>query len=281
MDVKSVAAVAMAVPLADPRGDGVRLVPPAVLEPAAPGGFTVQLPGSLGPRSRRTARATRSRYGRAGQAPRQSPQREALWPNWRSTSTTPRPALGVSVADINDTLSTAWGAPRGETTLHRPWPHQESSRPPPTRLDTGDLDKWCVRNARARWIPLLGLRERPLTYGLAASQAFNGQPSMERYSARRHRASRPGEAMKAVEEIAAKLQAGIGYDWSGTSYEGAKAPRRRRCSHRRFSSSSCVSRRSARAGPVPFAVMLVVPLGVLGAIVAATGRGLSNDIYFG
>ena len=87
--------------------------------------------------------------------------------------------------------------------------------------------------------------------------------------------------MQAVEEIMAKLPPGIGYDWSGTSYEerrsGSQAPALYALSL--LVVFLCLAA-LYESWSVPFAVMLVVPLGVLGALMAATGRGLSNDVYF-
>ena len=90
-----------------------------------------------------------------------------------------------------------------------------------------------------------------------------------------------GDAMAAVEEIAAKLPPGIGIEWTGVSYEerrtGAQAPAL-------YAISLLVVFLSLAAlyesWSVPFAVMLIVPLGVVGALLAATGRGLTNDVYF-
>jgi multidrug efflux pump len=87
--------------------------------------------------------------------------------------------------------------------------------------------------------------------------------------------------MQAVEEIMAKLPPGIGYEWSGTSYEerrsGSQAPALYALSL--LVVFLCLAA-LYESWSVPFAVMLVVPLGVLGALLAATGRGLSNDVYF-
>ena len=118
------------------------------------------------------------------------------------------------------------------------------------------------------------------TYGSPRLERFNGQPSMELLGQAAPGLS-SGEAMKAVEEIMARLPPGIGYDWSGTSYEerrsGSQAPALYALSL--LVVFLCLAA-LYESWSVPFAVMLVVPLGVLGALLAASGRGLSNDVYF-
>jgi multidrug efflux pump len=81
--------------------------------------------------------------------------------------------------------------------------------------------------------------------------------------------------------LVAKLPPGIGYEWTGTSFEERARVAGAGCSMRcRCWWCSCALAALYESWSVPFAVMLVVPLGVLGAVLAATGRGLSNDIYF-
>ncbi|MEZ5612512.1 MAG: efflux RND transporter permease subunit [Rhodocyclaceae bacterium] len=186
-------------------------------------------------------------------------------------------ALGVSVADINDTLSTAWGGTYGNDFI-----------------DRSRIKKVHVQaTADARMTPGISVRTQrqgrwSSSRPAASAHWTYGSPRLERFNAGRPwRYSRPGGTGPLAwrgeggREIAAKLPAGIGYDWSGTSYEERKsgpggAGAVRTVDSRRLP----VSRGALRELVGTLRVMLVVPLGVLGAIVALTGRGLSNDIYF-
>jgi multidrug efflux pump len=143
-----------------------------------------------------------------------------------------------------------------------------------------DLDKWYVRNKAGDMVPFSAFATAHWTYGSPRLERFNGQPSMELLGQAAPGLS-SGEAMQAVEEIMARLPPGIGYDWSGTSYEerrsGSQAPALYALSL--LVVFLCLAA-LYESWSVPFAVMLVVPLGVLGALLAASGRGLSNDVYF-
>ena len=143
-----------------------------------------------------------------------------------------------------------------------------------------DLDKWYVRNKAGDMVPFSAFATAHWTYGSPRLERFNGQPSMELLGQAAPGLS-SGEAMQAVEDIMAKMPPGIGYDWSGTSYEerrsGSQAPALYALSL--LVVFLCLAA-LYESWSVPFAVMLVVPLGVLGALLAATGRGLSNDVYF-
>ncbi|HMY78938.1 MAG TPA: efflux RND transporter permease subunit, partial [Thauera aminoaromatica] len=149
-----------------------------------------------------------------------------------------------------------------------------------SRMTPEDLDKWYVRNKAGDMVPFSAFATAHWTYGSPRLERFNGQPSMELLGQAAPGLS-SGEAMQAVEEIMAKLPPGIGYDWSGTSYEerrsGSQAPALYALSL--LVVFLCLAA-LYESWSVPFAVMLVVPLGVLGALLAASGRGLSNDVYF-
>jgi uncharacterized membrane protein len=143
-----------------------------------------------------------------------------------------------------------------------------------------DLKKWYVRNGKGEMVPFSAFTTAKWGFGSPLLERFNGQPSIEVLGQAAPGLS-SGDAMNAVQELIAKLPPGIGYEWSGTSYEerrsGAQAPAL-------YAMSLLVVFLCLAAlyesWSVPFAVMLVVPLGVLGALLAASGRGLSNDVYF-
>jgi multidrug efflux pump len=137
-----------------------------------------------------------------------------------------------------------------------------------------------VRNDRGEMVPLSAFTTARWVYGSPRLERYNGQPSIELLGQAAPGLS-TGEAMKAVAEIMAKLPAGIGYEWTGTSFEerraGTQAPALYVLSL--LVVFLCLAA-LYESWSVPFAVMLVAPLGVLGALLAAGGRGLSNDVYF-
>ncbi|MDO9220904.1 MAG: efflux RND transporter permease subunit, partial [Thiobacillus sp.] len=148
------------------------------------------------------------------------------------------------------------------------------------RMTPEDLGKWYVRNQAGEMVPFSAFTQAKWSYGSPRLERYNGQPSVELLGQAAPGLS-SGEAMTAVEEIMAKLPPGIGHEWTGTSYEerrsGSQAPALYALSL--LVVFLCLAA-LYESWSVPFAVMLVVPLGVIGALLAATGRGLSNDIYF-
>ncbi|MDR2689024.1 MAG: efflux RND transporter permease subunit [Azoarcus sp.] len=190
-------------------------------------------------------------------------------------------ALGVTVADINDTLSTAWGGvyvndflDRGR--IKKVYLQAEAA----ARMTPEDLDRWYVRNKEGVMVPFSAFTTTRWTYGSPRLERYNGQPSLEIQGGAAPGLS-TGEAMAAVEEIATKLPQGIGFSWTGVSFEeirsGAQAPALYALSV--LVVFLCLAA-LYESWSVPFAVIMVIPLGVIGALLAATGRGLSNDVYF-
>jgi multidrug efflux pump len=190
-------------------------------------------------------------------------------------------ALGVSMADVNDMLSTAWGSDYINDFIDRGRVKKVYVQgDAPSRMSPEDLKKWHVRNSSGEMVPFSAFASAHWSYGSPRLERYNGSSSVEILGQGAPGVS-TGDAMAAVEEIAAKLPPGIGYEWTGTSFEerrsGAQAPAL-------YAISLLVVFLSLAAlyesWSVPFAVMLVVPLGVIGALLAATGRGMSNDVYF-
>ncbi|MDR2926054.1 MAG: efflux RND transporter permease subunit [Azoarcus sp.] len=190
-------------------------------------------------------------------------------------------ALGVTVADINDTLSTAWGGiyvndflDRGR--IKKVYMQAEAS----SRMLPEDLDKWYVRNRNGDMVPFSSFTSTLWAHGSPRLERYNGQPSLNIQGAAAAGYS-TGEAMAAVEEIAGQLPQGIGFSWTGVSYEeirsGAQAPALYALSV--LVVFLCLAA-LYESWSVPFAVIMIIPLGVIGALLAATGRGLSNDVYF-
>jgi multidrug efflux pump len=150
----------------------------------------------------------------------------------------------------------------------------------PFRMSPEDLSRWYVRNDQDQMVPFSAFATARWTYGSPRLERYNGMPSTEivgqagpGYSS--------GEAMAAMERIAAKLPTGIGYEWTGISYQerlsGSQAPALYAISL--IVVFLCLAA-LYESWSIPAAVMLVVPLGIIGALLAATLRGLANDIYF-
>ncbi|GLR10139.1 hydrophobe/amphiphile efflux-1 family RND transporter [Mixta theicola] len=190
-------------------------------------------------------------------------------------------ALGVSISDINTTLGAAWGGSyvndfidRGRVKKVYVMGKAES------RMLPNDINKWYVRASNGEMVPFSAFSSAQWQYGSPRLERYNGLPSMEIMGqAAPGRSS--GDAMALMEQLASKLPQGIGYDWTGMSYQerlsGNQAPALYAISL--IVVFLCLAA-LYESWSIPFAVMLVVPLGVIGALIFTTLRGLSNDVYF-
>ncbi|QLF94019.1 efflux RND transporter permease subunit [Pseudomonas sp. ABC1] len=189
--------------------------------------------------------------------------------------------LGVSLSDVNSTLSIAWGSSyindfidRGR--VKKVYMQGEAN----ARMNPEDLDKWFVRNDQGDMVPFSAFTTGEWVYGSPKLTRYNGVSAFEILGEAAPGYS-TGDAMAAVEEIMAELPEGIGYSWTGLSYEerlsGAQAPALYALSL--LVVFLCLAA-LYESWSIPFAVMLVVPLGVVGALMATMGRGLSNDVFF-
>ena len=190
-------------------------------------------------------------------------------------------ALGVAVSDINSTLSTAWGSSyvndfidRGR--VKKVFAQGEAS----ARMLPDDLDKWYVRNKDGDMVPFSAFAKATWSFGPQKLNRYNGVPS---YNIQGQAAPgySSGAAMDEMERIASKLPVGVGFEWTGMSYEerlsGAQAPALYAISL--IVVFLCLAA-LYESWTIPSAVMLVVPLGIIGALGATLLRGLSNDVYF-
>jgi multidrug efflux pump len=190
-------------------------------------------------------------------------------------------ALGVSIDDLNQTLQVALGSAYindfiREGRILRVQMQADAK----SRMRPEDIMKLHVRNGEGEVVPLSALISVEWTLGPPKLDRYNGLPSYK-IAGQAAPGRSTGEAMAAMEEIASQLPPGIGFEWSGTSREervaGAQAPAL-------FALSVLIVFLCLAAlyesWSIPFAVMLVVPLGVFGAVVATTLRGLPDDVYF-
>jgi len=190
-------------------------------------------------------------------------------------------ALSIDLATLNETLQSVLGVAyvndfvRQGRILRVQMQADASLRASPE-----DILRLSVRNTRGEMVPLSEVVRTQWIVGLPKLDRYNGNPSMK-LSGSPAPGRSTGDAMAAMEEIAAKLPPGFGFDWSGTSYEerlsGAQAPF--------LYAMSLIIVFLALAAlyeswSIPFAVILVVPLGILGAVLAVTLRGLPNDVFF-
>ena len=284
-DVHSVAGRAMGAFARIKEAMVFAFVPPAVIELGTASGFNLQLQDRAGLGHEALVAARNQFLGMAMQDPRLVGVRpngqEDVAEYTLRIDHAKAAALGVSVADINDTLATAWGGTYVNDFIDRGRIKKVYLQADaPARMKPEDLGKWHVRNARGEMVPLSAFTTAAWTYGSPRLERFNGQPSIELLGQAAPGLS-TGDAMTAVEEIAAKLPPGIGFEWTGTSYEerrsGSQAPALYALSI--LVVFLCLAA-LYESWSVPFAVILVAPLGVLGALLAAGGRGLANDIFF-
>ncbi|MBE0739223.1 efflux RND transporter permease subunit, partial [Escherichia coli] len=143
-----------------------------------------------------------------------------------------------------------------------------------------DLSKWYVRNDKGEMVPFNAFATGKWEYGSPKLERYNGVPAMEILGEPAPGLS-SGDAMAAVEEIVKQLPKGVGYSWTGLSYEerlsGSQAPALYALSL--LVVFLCLAA-LYESWSIPFSVMLVVPLGVIGALLATSMRGLSNDVFF-
>jgi len=190
-------------------------------------------------------------------------------------------ALGVSAADANSVISTAWGGSYiGDFVQNGRVKKVYVQADAPYRMLPEDIGDWHVRSAAGEMVPFSAFTTMRWDYGSPRLERYNGMPSMEIMGQAAPGLS-SGQAMKEMEKMAAQLPAGVGYEWTGLSYEeraaGAQAPALYAISL--LVVFLCLAA-LYESWAVPFSVMLVVPLGVIGAVLASTSRGYANDVYF-
>lgn len=190
-------------------------------------------------------------------------------------------ALGVSLSDINTTLAASWGGSYVNDFIDRGRVKKVYVMgKADARMLPDDIGKWYVRNSSGTMVPFSAFSSAKWQYGSPRLERYNGLPAMEILGQAAPGKS-SGAAMDLMEELAAKLPAGIGYDWTGMSYQerlsGNQAPALYAISL--IVVFLCLAA-LYESWSIPFSVMLVVPLGVIGALIFTTLRGLSNDVYF-
>ncbi|TPL68664.1 efflux RND transporter permease subunit [Mesorhizobium sp. B2-3-15] len=190
-------------------------------------------------------------------------------------------ALGVSLADINNTLSSAWGSDYVNDFIDRgrvkPVYMQSDAN---FRMQPEDLDKWQVRNSSGAMVPFSAFASSHWTFGSPRLERYNGSAAVEIQGAAAAGVS-SGAAMDEIDKLVAQLPAGYSHEWTGLSHQ------------ERLSGNQAMSLYAISAlvvflclaalyesWSIPFAVMLSVPIGIFGALLAASLFGQTNDVYF-
>ncbi|GHF99875.1 efflux RND transporter permease subunit [Thalassotalea marina] len=258
--------------------------PPAVIELGTANGFTFYLQDRVGLGHEKLLNARNMFLGMAAQ----NPVLAGVRPNGLEDKPelqldidlAKAEALGITQAEINSTLATAWGGryvndfiDRGRVKKVYVQGVAES------RMVPEDIDQWFVRNNQGDMVPFTTFASAYWTYGSPRLERYNGLSAMEIQGSAAPGFS-TGQAMAEVEKIVKQLPPGIAYEWTGISYEerlsGGQAPLLYALSL--LVVFLCLAA-LYESWSVPAAVMLIVPLGVFGAAVAAISANLSNDIY--
>lgn len=190
-------------------------------------------------------------------------------------------ALGVSLADVNQVFTTAWASTYVNdfvdgNRVKKVFVQADA----PYRMMPDDIKEWYVRNDENKMVSLSAISTFGLVSGSPKLERYNGVSSVEILGQAAPGLS-SGTAMQAMEELAAKLPPGFGFEWSGLSLQeqksGSQAPMLYALSI--LIVFLCLSA-LYESWSIPTAVVLVVPLGILGAVVFTLLRGLTNDVYF-
>jgi hydrophobe/amphiphile efflux-1 (HAE1) family protein len=259
--------------------------PPAVSELGTATGFEVQLQDRAGHGHDALMAARNQLLGLASQHPALTRVR----PSGQEDTTQLKididqekaAALGLSLSAVNQTLASAWGGSYVNDFVDRGRVKKVYLQADAAyRMQPEDLNRWYVRNKNGEMVPFSAFATSRWTSGSPRLERFNGQPSVQ-IQGEAAPGKSSGEAMAAIEELAAQLPPGFGIEWSGMSYEerlsGSQAPMLYALS---LLIIFLLLAALYESWSVPFSVMLVVPLGVIGAIGAAFLFGLRNDVYF-
>ncbi|WP_343604607.1 efflux RND transporter permease subunit [Roseateles sp.] len=191
-------------------------------------------------------------------------------------------ALGLSMSDVNATFSTAWGSNYVNDFIDRGRVKKVFLQSDaPFRMLPGDIDHWFVRNAAGTMVPFSAFATASWTLGSPRLERYNGVPSVEILGMALPGALSSGQALDLVERHAAALPPGIGYEWTGVSRQEREAGGQ---AGLLYAVSILVVFLCLAAlyesWSIPFSVVLVVPLGVLGTLVGAVLTWKMNDVYF-
>ncbi|MGL4838654.1 MAG: efflux RND transporter permease subunit, partial [Shewanella sp.] len=285
MDVKSIAGRAMGAFSQIKEAFVFAFVPPAVIELGTANGFDMYLQDKNGQGHDKLLAARNQLLGMAAQ----NPNLVGVRPNGQEDAPIYQlhidhaklSALGVSITDVNSVLTTAWGGSYVNDFIDRGRVKKVFVQGDAKyRMQPGDIDTWYVRNSKGDMVPFSAFATGVWEYGSPRLERFDGLPAMNIQGATAPGFS-TGAAMTIMEDLAKQLPPGFGIEWNGLSYEerlsGNQAPALYALS---ILVVFLVLAALYESWSVPFAVVLVVPLGIIGALIAMNGRGLPNDVFF-
>ena len=259
--------------------------PPPIPELGAVGGFDFRLQDRGGMGREKLLEARNMMLGMAAQHPvllgTRPEGQEAGSQLFLDIDRLKAETMGVSIADLNETMQSLLGvAYINDFVRQGRVLRVQMQAEADTRRTPQDILKISVRNNQGGMVQLAEIATARWVVGSPKLDRYNGLPAMK-ISGGPAVGRSSGEAVAAMEEIAQKLPPGFGFEWSGTSYEerqsGTQAPLL-------FAISLIVVFLCLAAlyesWAIPFAVLLAVPLGVFGAVLAVTVRELPNDLYF-
>lgn len=261
------------------------LVPPAVPELGTSSGFDFELQDTGGVGHEALMAARGQLLGMAGQEPGLAQVR----PNGQDD--TPQlvidvdqakaGAMGLTTADINSALSAALGGAYVNDFIDRGRVKKVFVQADaPFRMKPEDLDRWYVRNASGQMAAFSSFATSHWTAGSPRLERYNGLSAIEIQGSPAPGKS-SGEAMETMERLASKLPPGIAYEWTGLSQQereaGSQAPALYALS---IAVVFLLLAALYESWSIPLSVIMVIPLGVIGAVLATSLRGLNNDIYF-
>ncbi len=259
--------------------------PPAVIELGNATGFDFELLDRGGLGHKRLMEARNQLLGMAAQDPRLMRVRPngmedvpeyKLDVDWEKAG-----ALGIPITSIHNNIAAAFGSAYVNDFIQagrvkRVYVQADA----PYRMLPKDLKKLYVRNSAGRMVPFSSFASGHWTFGSAQLERYNGFPSINIWGepAPGHSS---GEAMAAMEELTSKLPQGIGFDWTGLSYQERMASSQAGLLYA-FSVFVIFLVLAAlyESWPIPIAILLTLPLGVIGGIMASNIRGFPNDVYF-
>ncbi len=259
--------------------------PPPVIELGVATGFDLQLQDRSGLGHDKLMAARNQLLGMAAQDPRLTNVRPNGMENvpeyyvdvdWDRAG-----AFGVPINAIHSTLSAAFGSAYVNDFIQagrikKVFVQADA----PHRMLPKDLEKLYVRNTQGKMVPFSSFASGRWAMGSPQLERYNAFPSINIWGEPAPGKS-SGEAMAAMEEIIAQLPEGIGYDWTALSYQermaGSQAPLLYAFSI--FVIFLCLAA-LYESWPIPVAILLTLPLGAIGGVIASSMRGMSNDVYF-
>ncbi|MDI9613735.1 MAG: efflux RND transporter permease subunit [Acidobacteriota bacterium] len=261
------------------------VIPPAVVELGMARGFDFMLQDRAGLGHEKLMQARLQLMGMAMQDPRLASVRpngmedtaqHKIDIDWDKAG-----AMGVSVSEVQNAISVAFGSAYVNDFIQggrvkRVYVQADA----PFRMLPEHLDHFYVRNRTGGMVPISALATSHWYYDSPLLERFNGFPSLN-FQGEPAPGRSSGEAMKVMEELASRLPQGFGHEWTGLSYQERISSQQTVMLYA-FSVLAIFLVLAAlyESWSIPVTILLTLPLGVIGGVLASTLRGLPNDVYF-